>query len=183
MSPVPATVRRRTVLVNAKLQLGTAAALAAVLLAGGILFGAAFHREGRDALVTASFRGHFFFRTPYDVLGDLVVRHLLFLFALVTAAGCALLLLLLRWIDAGLAGIADAFRVSAEGDLSSPTRVRGPQGIATFGAQIDEVRGQVLERIGEIRREIGVLRSEPLPQEEFLRRWEGLKEKIRGFAP
>lgn len=183
MSPVPAPIRRRTVLVNPRLQGGTAFLLAAVMLAGGILFGAVLYRDGRDALVAASFRGHFPFRTLYDVLGGLVVRRLAALFALVTVAGGALLLLLLRRMDAGLARVAEAFRVSAEGDLSTPTNVLGPRGVAAFGGQVDGIREEVLGRIGELRGEVDLLRKEPLPQDEFLRRWEGLREKIRRVAP
>lgn len=183
MTPVPTAIRRRTVLVNPRLQLGTALALAAVLLAGGILFGVALHRVGRDALWTASFRGHFPLRTPYELLGGLVVRRLAALFGLVTVAGGAVLLLMLRRIDAGLARVAESFRASAAGDLSTPTNAPGPRGIADLGVQLDVVREQVLGLIGDLRREADLLRKEPLPEDEFLRRWKGLKERIGRIAP
>lgn len=183
MSANPTPIRRRTFFVNPRLQAGAALLPAAAVLAGGILFAGIFHAECRDVLRAASFRGHFFFRTPYDLVGALMVRRLAALFAFVTVAGGALLLLHLRRIGAGLARVAEVLRISAEGDLSSTADSPGPRSIGVLGSQVDGVRGHVLGLIGEVRAEVDLLRRESLPQDEFLRRWEGLKAKIGRIAP
>lgn len=183
MNANPTPTRRRTRLINAPLQVGTALLPAAAVLAGGILFAVMFHAECREALRAALFRGHVSFRTPYDLVGALMVRRLAALFALGTVAGGALLLLRLRGVGAGLARVAEVFRMSAEGDLSSPADPPGPRGITVLGSRVDEVRGHVLGLIGEVRADVDLLRREPLPEDEFLRRWEGLKEKMGRIAP
>ncbi|HEY6097029.1 MAG TPA: hypothetical protein VIU83_03155, partial [Candidatus Deferrimicrobium sp.] len=79
--------------------------------------------------------------------------------------------------------IAAVFRVSGEGDLSTPTIKPGPGEFAAFGKQVDAARARTLEVIDGIRAEVDFMRKESLPDDEFLKRWEGLKEKIGRLAP
>ncbi|GAB4364413.1 MAG: hypothetical protein Kow00128_06050 [Deltaproteobacteria bacterium] len=183
MSPLPHQNRRRTVLVNPRLQIGAALLFSAVVLVGGALFAWLIYRGARDALWEASVQGHFRFDTPYQVVSDQVVRQLLQLFSVVAVAGVVTFLLIIRRIQAGMNRLIEVLRLSGEGDLSSPTDAPGLREVAIFGAQLDAVREYTLGQIREIRSEVELLRKEPVSPEEFRSRWDGLKEKIGRIAP
>lgn len=183
MSPFPHRSRGRTVLISPRLQIGTALVFTAVVFLGGALFAWIIYRGSREALWAASFRGHFRFDTPYQVVSDQVVRQLAALFAVVAGAGILTFLLLVRRIRAGMTRLREVLRMSGEGDLSTPTNAPGLRDVAIFGKQLDAARECTLDRIREVRAEVEVLRKEPLSAEEFRRRWAGLKEKIGGIVP
>lgn len=183
MSPLPHQNRRRTVLINPRLQIGTALLFAAVAVAGGALFAWLICTGAREALWAASVQGHFRFDTPYQVVSDQVVRQLLLLFSLVAAAGIVIFLLLVRRIRSGMNRLVEVLRLSGEGDLSSPTDAPGLRDVAIFGKQLDAVRGVLLDRIREIRSGAEELRRDPVPLEEFQSRWDGLKERVGRILP
>jgi len=183
MSRHPHQNRRRTVLINPRLQIGTALVFTAVVFLGGALFAWIFYRESREALWAASIQGHFRVDTPYQVVGDQVVRHLFTLFAGLAAACILMSLLLIQRIRAGMNRLREVLRMSGEGDLSSPANAPGLREIGIFGKQLDAARGYTLEQIREIREEAEVLRREPLSPEEFRERWDRVKEKIGRIVP
>ncbi len=183
MSPIPHQNRRRTVLINPGMQIGAAILFTALIALGGALFVGLIFQGAREALWDASVRGHFRFETPYQIVGDLVVRHLLFLFSGVALAGTAAFLLLVRRVRAGVARLLEVLRLSGEGDLSVASDAPGLRDLAIFGTQLDAAREHTLDRIREIRAEVEALRKEPVSAEEFQARWDGLKEKIGGIAP
>ena len=88
-----------------------------------------------------------------------------------------------RAIDTPAERIAAVFRLSGEGDLSTPTDARGVGEFHTLGKQVDAARARTLEVIEGIRAEVDLMRKESLPEDEFMKRWEGLKEKIGRLAP
>lgn len=178
MSPLPQPIRRRTVLVNPRLQIGTALVFTAMVFLGGALFAWVFHQGSREALWAASYQGHFRLDSPYQVVGDPMIRQLVALFAVLVAACTLAFLLLIRRIRAGVNRLREVLRMSGEGDLSSPANAPGLREIGIFGEQLDAVRGSMLEQIREIREEAEILRKEPLPPEEFQERWGRLKQKI-----
>lgn len=183
MSPLPHQSRRRTVLINPRLQIGTTLLFAAVVLLSGALFAWLIYRGARETLWTASVQGHFRFDTPYQVVSDQVIRQLATLFAMVAAVGILSFLLLIRRIRAGMTRLREVFRISEEGDLSSPTNAPGLRDVAIFGEQLDAARGYTLDQIRQIRAEVEVLRKDPLSEEEFQRRWNGLKESFGRIVP
>lgn len=183
MSPIPQQKRRRTFLVNPRLQVGAALLFTAAVFLGGILFAWLCYRGSREALWAASFQGHFRFETPYQLVGGRMVRLLVVLFAMVTAAGALIFLLFVRRIRAGLNRLCEVLRTSGEGDLSSSTNAPGLRELSEFGSQVDAVRGYTLDQIRGIRAEVEIMRKEPLPQEEFRQRWEGLRDQIGRIVP
>lgn len=183
MSPLPHRNWRRTVLINPRLQIGAALLFTAVVFLSGSLFAWILYRGSRESLWAASVQGHFRFDTPYQVVGDLMVRQLITLFTVVAATGILTFLLLIRRIHAGMNRLREVLRMSGEGDLSSPTNAPGLRDVAIFGKQLDAVRGHALEQIRELREEVKFLRKEPLSPEEFQERWDRVKEKIGRIAP
>lgn len=183
MSPLPHQSRRRSVLINPRIQIGTALVFTVVVLLGGTLFAWILYRGSREALWAASIKGHFQVDSPYQVVSDRMVLQLITLFAGVTAAGILTFQLLLRRIRVGMNRLREVLRLSGDGDLSSPTNAPGLRDIAIFGKQLDAVRGYTLDQIREIREEVEVLRKEPLSPEEFQERWERVKEKIGRIVP
>lgn len=174
--------RRKIVYIYPRLQGGVALAFAAVVFVGGILFSWHVGRDIRQALWDASLTGHYRFHSAYAVVGAIVIRHLAMLFAGTLLVGAALFFLGIRRIRIGTERIAEVFRISAEGDLSTPTDAPGPKELAALGKHVDTARSRTLEVIGRIRADIDLMRKEPLPDEEFLRRWEALKEKVGRVA-
>lgn len=183
MSPLPRQSRRRTVLINPRLQIGAAILFTAVLVLGGTLFAVLIFQGARDALRDASFQGHFRIDSPYQVVGDRLVRQLIFLFSVVTLAGTAVFLFLVRRLRTGMNRLLEVFRLSGEGDLSTATNASGHRDLAIFGVQFDAVREYALDRIREIRAEVELLRKDPVPPEEFQERWDALKERIGRGTP
>jgi len=183
MTPLPHQNRRRTVLINPRLQIGTALVFTAVVFLGGALFAWVMYRGSREALWAASIQGHFRFDTPYQIVSDQMVRQLITLFAVVAVAGILTFLLLIQRIRAGMIRLRTVLRMSGEGDLSSPTNAPGLQDVAIFGKQLDSAREYTLGQILEIRAEVEILRKEPLSPEEFQERWDRVKEKIGRVVP
>lgn len=175
--------RRRSVFINSRIQGGTALCFAAAVLAVSVLFAREFRLSAGRSLLAAAWQGHYEFLTPYEVLGGDVVRETTRFF-LGSAVACTLLFLfvVLR-IRAGVNRLIGTFRISAEGDLSSPTPGGGGRDLAVLGTRIDSFRARTLTRIEAIRAEAEFLRNEPLPEKEFARRWDALKRAVRTVAP
>lgn len=156
---------------------------AALILVVAALLAWEFHISAGRSLLAASWQGHFEFRTPYEIVGKDAVGRLGLLF-LGSAAACLLLFLfLVLRIRAGVNRLIGTFRISTEGDLSSPTPAGGLRDLASLGTKIDAVRSGTLSRIEAIRVEAESLRNGTLPPDEFALRWEALKRAVREVAP
>lgn len=175
--------RRKIVFISPRFQGGLALAFSAVVLAGWALFSWQVVGDVRQALQDVSLTAHYRFQSAYEVVGAGVIRHLAGLFAGVLLACVALFFLALRKIRTGTERIATIFRLSGEGDLSTPTDARGVGEFHTLGKQVDAARARTLEVIDGIRAEVDLMRKESLTEDEFTKRWEGLKEKIGRLAP
>jgi HAMP domain-containing protein len=174
---------RRNKLVNPRLQGGVAIQIAAIVLVAGSLVALLLFRDIRQALLDASYSGHFGFSTPFRIVNGILVRRLLVLFAFVFAGGLLAFLWYVRRVRRGISRLVEAFQASGKGDLSSPADTRGPGGIIDVGKAIDNVRSYTLARIGEVRGEVEAMRTSALSEEEFIRRWEALKGKIERVVP
>lgn len=175
--------RRRTIFVNPKFQVGVALCFTTMILAGAALFAWLFHFSARRMLLAASFQGHYHFLAPYEIIGGSMTRHLAVLFLGVMAASLPLFLLLVRRIRRGVDRLLETFRLSMEGDLSTPTEAQGPPDVMALGTKIDAIRSRTLAQINDIRAEAEFLSKEPLPPDEFNRRWDALKQAMRRVAP
>lgn len=183
MSDLRQVKRRRIFFIYPRFQGGVALAFVAIVFVGGTLFAWHVDRDVRQALRDAALAGHYQFRSAYDVVGAGVARDVAGLFAGTALAGAALFFLGIRRIRVGTGRIVEAFRRMEDGDLSTPADVAGPGEFAAVGRQVDEARARTREIVAGIRAEVGLLRTEPLSEEEFLARWKALKEKIGGLAP
>lgn len=179
----PHPVRRRIVFISPRFQGGAALVFAAVVSVGWALFSWHILGDVRRALEDVSLTAHYRFRSAYDVVGTGVIRHLAALVGGTLLACVALFFLGVRRIRAGTERIVAAFLRSENGDLSTPTDVPGPGEFAAIGKQIDAARAGALEVIGAIRSEVDLMRRESLPEDGFMGRWEGLKERIGRLAP
>lgn len=176
--------RRKIVFISPRIQGGAALFFAAIVVIGAALFAWLVYHDIRKALWDSTYLGHFRIRTPYQVVHDTVVHHLVVLFLGVLAASFAAYFFLLRVIRKGIVKVCHSLAISAEGDLVTPTDAPGMSEIASFGRQVDMARAHTLARIEEIRAEISFLgASPPLPPGEFLTRWNLLREKIGRLAP
>jgi len=175
--------RRRNIFINPRFQGGVALAFAAVVFAGGALFAWLLYRDVRAALWEASLRAHFRIRTPYEIVGESVLRHLAGMFAVVLAGSAGVFLLVVRRIRRGIGAVVASLGRSAQGDLSTPTAASGLEEIEIFGGQVDEVRRSVLSQVEGIRAGVEALRAGALPEEEFRRGWDELRRRIGGLAP
>ena len=175
--------KRRILLVKQRLQGTVALCFAAVVFTGAALFAVFFYRTARTALRAASLQGHYDFLSPYEILGGELGRYVAVLSAGVLAGSLFVLLLLVRRIRGGTGRLVETFRVSMEGDLSSPSNPTGPSDIAELGKMIDASRSRTLSRIREIRADVELLRSAPQIDTEFAKRWEALKSAIRQVVP
>src|SRR3990172_8296591 len=101
----------------------------------------------------------------------------------VIAASLLVQLLLIRRVRGGASRLVESFLISTEGDLSTPTEAAGLSDITDIGEKIDSARSWTLSRIREIAAEAEFLRSEPLSEEEFAKRWNVLKATVRKVAP
>jgi hypothetical protein len=169
--------------VNPRFQCGVALCFAAAVFAGGALFGWSFYRCGARALRFASLQAHYHFLEPYSILGESLIRHVAALTAGVLAASLLVLILLVRRVRGGVDRLVDSLHRSAQGDLSTPTAAEGLRDVVRLGNQIDTARTRTLSRIHKLRAEVDLLRREPLPDEEFARRWNELKTAFRNVAP
>lgn len=168
---------------NPRLQGAVASRFAAVVIAGGALFAWAFHRDASAALRTASLQGHYHFLTPQEILGEALGRHVLFLSVFVLIGSLLVLLFLVRRIRRGVVRLVLSLRATRDGDFSSPTNATGLPEIAELGRRIDASRSRTLSAIRGIREEAEFLRSAQMTDDEFARRWEGLKAAVRKVAP
>ncbi len=175
--------RRRIVFISPRFQGGLALVFSAVVFAGWALFSWHIIGDIRRELQDASLTAHYRFQSTYDIVGASVIRHLAGLSAGVLLACIALFLLAIRRIRIGTERIAAAFRMSGDGDLSTPTVVPGIGEFDALGKQVDAVRSRTLEVIDGIRAEVDLMRKESLAEEEFMERWRGLREKIGRLAP
>jgi hypothetical protein len=176
-------VKRRILLVKPRFQGTVALCFAAIVFAGAALFAGFFTQYARTALRVASLQGHFDFLSPHGIIGAGLARYVLALSAGVLAGSLLVLLFLVRRIRGGVGRLVETFRVSVEGDLSSPTNATELSDIAELGGKVDASRSRTLSRIREIRAEAEFLRSEPLTDEEFAKRWDALKAVIRRVVP
>jgi len=169
--------------VNPRFQGGVALCFAAVVFAGGALFALLFHHYAKATLRVASLQGHYHFLSAYEIVGGALIPHVAVLSAGVLAASLLVLLLLVRRVRGGVGRLVEAFLISTEGDLSTPTDAPGLSGITDLGGKIDSARSRTLSQIRKIREEAEFLRSEPLSEEEFAKRWNALKAAVRKVAP
>jgi len=155
----------------------------AVVAAAGTLSGVLLLMEIRQAVAAAAASGHYTFPTPFRILSGILVRYLLVLFAIVFGGGFLAFLWYVRRVRQEVSRMTTSFEAAVQGDLSSPSQVRGFRGLADFGKEIDEIRSYTLGLIGEVRAEAEEMRTSGMPQAEFDRRWEALKEKIGRIVP
>jgi hypothetical protein len=175
--------RRRILLVKPRFQGTVAMCFAAIVFAGAALFAGVFSQYARTSLRVASLKGHYDFLSPHEIIGGELARYVLALSAGVLAGSLLVLLFLVRRIRGGVGRLVETFRVSMEGDLSSPTNATGLSDIAELGRKVDASRSRTLSRIREIRADAEFLRSETLPDAEFAKRWDALKSAIRRVVP
>ena len=175
--------RRKIHYINPRFQGGAALVVSAMVVAGGVLFGALVYRDAGDALRDGAMRGHFLVETPYEIVRNALLWHLAGLTATVACLAVTVFLLLLKAVRTGIESAIEAFRASEGGDLSTPTRARGLSEFRRFGELVDMTRADILSRIGELRGEAASLAASGLPAEAFRPRWEDLKQKIREVAP
>jgi hypothetical protein len=175
--------RRKIHYINPRFQGGAALLVSAMVVAGSLLFGALVYRDVGNALWEAAMRGHFVVETPYVIVRDALLWHLAGLSATVSCLAVIAFLLLVRGVRIGVGRAIAAFRDSEEGDLSTPTEVRGLTEFRQFGELVDMTRASVLPRVAELREEAAFLAACGFPAEAFRPRWEELKRKIREVAP
>jgi hypothetical protein len=174
-------VRRRSKLVNPRLQGGAAIQIAVIVLVVGSLIGFLLFRDIRQVLWDASSSGHFAFPTPFRVADGILARLLVVLFAIVFTGGSLAFFWHVRGIRRGVSRLVEVFEASGVGNLSSPVGVPRPGGIIDFEREINDIRFYSLGLIDEVRGEVEALRTSVLSEEEFSRKWEDLKEKIGGI--
>ncbi len=175
--------RRRIVFISPRFQGGTALAFVVLAVAGAALVALLLARDARQVLWDAAYSGHYRIGSAYEIAGTCVARYVAALLAGTLAAGIALFFLVAWRVRRGAERIAAVFRISGEGDLSTPTDAPGPGEFPVLGEQIDTARSGTLQAIGEIRAEVAAVRGAALSEEEFLRRWSGIKERIGRIAP
>ena len=176
--------QRRVVFINPKLQGGTALIFAAAILIGGTLLAWLIVRDARSALWDASVQGHFGLDlTPYQIVKDVLVRHLVAVIAGLLAASFILFFVVMHGIRSGLRRIVEVLRASGDGDLSTPTKAPGPGEIGAFGERLDAIRTKTLEQVEEIRADARALAGDPGPPETLGNRLLELKRKAARLAP
>jgi methyl-accepting chemotaxis protein len=175
--------RRRTVLVDRRLQVGTGLAFAALVSVSGAVFAVFFGRAAAGALRAASFQAHYHFLSSYEIVGGLLVRHLAGFFGGALAGVVVLSVFFLRRLRRGLARFEEDFRRSSEGDLSFRAQESHSRETAEVGRKADAFRARTRSRIDDIRKEADLLRKESLPPEVFLERWKSLKRKVAELLP
>ena len=182
-TPLLPPPRPGTRYVNPRFQGPAMLAFAAIIAIGGAIFWKLVDGEFQRVFPLAAIRGHYSFNSAYDIVRDLLARHLAGLFAGVFLAGSALVLLLVAATRCGIGKAVDALRASADGDLSTPTGT-GPLGeFDRFGGKIDSARSDTLASVMKIRKETTALAAGGISPEEFRLRWDDLKQRIRKIAP
>jgi hypothetical protein len=175
--------RRKIRYNNPLFQGGAALVVSAMVVAGGVLFGALVYRDVGKALWEAATRGHFVMETPYDIVRDALLWHLAGLSATVSCLTVIVFLLLVKAVRIGVGHAIAAFRASEKGELSTPTETPGLTEFRRFGKLVDLTRESALSRITAVREEAASLATCGLPAEAFRLRWVELKQKIREVAP
>lgn len=175
--------RRKIYYVNPRVQGTAALVFAAIVAAGGILFGVSVFLHVKGALRIASLQGHYPMSTPYDVVRNGVAWRVLALFAGVSLAGTAAFLYIVRATERGLGPVIASLRASSGRDLSTATSAPGLREFRRFGTLVDDVRALTLEQIRRIRDETASLAEGSMPEEDFRLRWDALKRKIGQVAP
>ena len=175
--------RRKIRYINPRFQGGAALAFAAMIVAGGILFGGLVYRDLGRAVWAAAMQGHYLMENPYEIVRDALLWHRAGLSATVTCLGVIVFLFLVRAIRRGIGRVIEMLLAVEGGDLSTPTDARGLTELARFGERVDAARAHTLSRIVALREEAASLAASGLPPEEFRSRWDGFKRKIRMVAP
>ncbi len=179
LQPPPSGIRY----VNPRFQRPAVLAFAAIIATGGAIFWKLVDGEFQRVFPLAAIRGHYMFNSAYDIVRDLLARHLAGLFVGVFLASSVLVLLLVAVTRFGIGKAVDSLLASADGDLSTPTGT-GPIGeFDRFGEKIDAARSDTLVSIMKIRGETTALAAGGISPEEFRSRWDALKQRIRMIAP
>jgi methyl-accepting chemotaxis protein len=156
---------------------------AVVILLVAALFAWFFHRHAKVTLRVASLQGHYHFLFPYEILGTALTRHIAALSAGGLAASLLVFMVIQRRIHCGVERLVNVFRLSVEGDLSTPTEPPGQPELTGLGRKIDAARSRTLSRIRAANDEAKLLLEEPLSEEEFARRWDALKHILQRIVP
>jgi hypothetical protein len=183
MTRAPHSIPRNIRYVVPRLQGGAALLFAAVVAAGGTVFGVLAGKTLRQMLLSAAVRGHYPMRSAYEIVREPLAWHLVALFAGIFLAATAMFVVLAWAARRGIDRVDRALRASADRDLSTPTRVRGFAEAARLGGLVDEARAGTLDLLRSIRTEAENLAGGGVPAEEFRVRWDALKQTIRGIAP
>ncbi len=183
MSRTPLPFWRKIYYVNPRLQGRAALIFAAIVAAGGVLFGVSAFLYVKQAVRSASLQGHFMMNSAYEVVRTGLAWRIFGLFAGVSLAGTAAFLLLLRTTEHALRCVIGALRASSGGDLSTPTEAGGFSEFRRFGEQVDEARAFTLSQMRELRAEASSVAQSGAAGDEFRLRWDMLKQKIRKVAP
>ena len=158
-------------------------AFAAIIVIGGAIFWKLVDGEFQRVFLLAAIRGHYTFDSAFDIVRNLLARHLAGLFVGVFLAGSVLVLLLVAVTRLAIGKAVDALRASADGDLSTPTGTCPIGEFNRFGEKIDGARSDTLASVMKIRSETTALAAGGIPPEEFRLRWDELKQRIRMIAP
>jgi len=156
---------------------------AVVILVIAAFFAWFFHRNAKIALRVASLQGHYHFLYPYEILGTALIRHIAVLSAGGLAASILVFMIVQRRIHRGVARLVNVFRLSMDGDLSTPTEAPGQLELTGLGRKIDAARSRTLSRIRAANDEAKLLMEEPLTDEDFARRWDALKHTLQRIVP
>ena len=181
--PAMKSFKPRIRFVSPRFQGPSILAFAAITTIGGAIFWKLVDDEFRRVFLHAAIRGHYTFNSAYDIVRDLLVRHMAELFAGVFLAGSVLVLLLAYATRHSIGKAIDSLRASADGDLSTPTRMGFIDSLYRFGDKFDAARTDTLDSIRKIRSEATGLSASGIPTEEFRLRWDELKQEIRRIAP
>jgi hypothetical protein len=182
-NPSPKPPRPRIRFVSPRFQGPAVLAFAAIIAIGGLIFWKLVDSEFQRIFPLTAIRGHYTFDSAYDVVRDLLARHLAGLFVGVFLAGSALVLLLVATTRHSIGKAVESLGASADGDLSTPTGTGHIGEFDRFGEKIDGARSDTLAAVIKIRSETTALAAGGIPPEEFRLRWDALKQQIRMIAP
>ncbi len=180
---MPRPLWRKIYFVNPRSQGGAALLFSSVFLIGGVIFGLLLHRHMHQALLNASLQGHYAIVNASEIVRGPLLWHVVSLFAGVFLVSAAVFRFLLRAIHRCVERIAEVFRASEGGDLSTPSDSSSLAEFARFGSRVDAVRALTLEQIDGVRQEVALLASGERSREEFRLHWDMLKQRIRRIAP
>jgi methyl-accepting chemotaxis protein len=156
---------------------------AAIIVAGGTVFGILAGEALRRMLLDNSVRGHFPMRSAYEFVRGPLSVHVAALAAGIFLPAAALFLLLAWSVRRAIDRVIGALRISADRDLSTPTPFRGFEEAARIVGQVDDARAETRDALRAIRTEAEDLAASGAPADEFRLRWDALRQRIRGIAP